>query len=256
MENRNIKDNLYVSTVSAEAHAVATQHGLGLELAEFCTAMNMDPPLFPEWDARARANMRGAHRFTFHAAFNELCPAAIDPRVLEVAKQRYEQSYKLMRSYGISRMIAHSGYVPHIYFKGYFVERSVEFWREFLADKPEDFSLFLENVLEDSPEMLRDIVAEVDDKRMRLCLDVGHANVFVSDVPVLKWIDVCADFLGHLHIHNNYREWDDHNALGDGIIDMNAVMRHLTEIPNVTYTIESIDSATSVEWLIKEGYLS
>lgn len=252
----DIKDRLYISTVAGDARETALRYGVGLELAEFCTAMNMDAPLFAEWDAKARANMAGAARFTFHAAFNELCPAAIDPLVLGVAKRRYRQSYDLMRAYGVRRMVAHSGYVPLVYFKGYFVERSVEFWREFLADKPDDFRLHLENVLEDEPDMLREIVKRVDDARFSLCLDIGHANTIVSELPVLDWIDRCGDRIGHVHIHNNYRDWDHHNALGDGLIDMRAAMRRLTALPGErTYTVESIDGAASAAWLREEGYL-
>ncbi|MDR0862736.1 MAG: sugar phosphate isomerase/epimerase [Oscillospiraceae bacterium] len=253
----DIRDRLYISTVAGDCAEVAARHGLGVELAQFCTAMNMDPPLFDEWDAKARADMTGIARFTFHAAFNELCPAAIDPLVLDVARRRYAQSYALMRSYGINRMIAHSGYVPLIYFKGFFVERSVEFWREFLSDKPDDFRLYLENVLEDEPDTICEIVERVDDARLRLCLDIGHANTIVSDVPVAQWIERCAPLIGHVHIHNNYRDWDHHNELGDGIIDMADAMRRLTAIESApTFTIESLPCAGSVAWLEREGYLS
>jgi sugar phosphate isomerase/epimerase len=146
--------------------------------------------------------------------------------------------------------------VPLVYFKGYFVERSVEFWREFLSDKPRDFTLNLENVLEDEPGMLCEIVERVDDARFRLCLDIGHANTIVSEVPVAQWIDTCAPFIGHVHIHNNFRDWDHHNALGDGLIDMRDAMRRLTAISDrITFAIESIDSKSSAEWLEAEKYL-
>jgi sugar phosphate isomerase/epimerase len=35
----------------------------------------------------------------------------------------------------------------------------------------------LENVLEDSPDELIGIVQGVNDPRLRLCLDIGHANI-------------------------------------------------------------------------------
>lgn len=64
------------------------------------------------------------------------------------------------------------------------------FWHGFMAHKPEDFGLLVENVLEDEPYMLLDFmmrVAEISagsdgfipdgsvSKRIRLCLDIGHA---------------------------------------------------------------------------------
>jgi sugar phosphate isomerase/epimerase len=250
-----LSDRLFISTVAEDGAECAREFKLKLELAEFCTAMNMDTD-FSVWDSLARERLRGDTAGAFHAPFNELCPAAIDPEVLSVAKSRYAQAYALMGTYGAKRMIVHSGYVPLVYFKEYFVERSVAFWREYLADKPEDFTLLLENVLEDSPELLRDVVRGVDDRRFRLCLDIGHANTIVSDIPVAEWIERSAGYISHVHLHNNYRQWDHHNPLPDGTLDMRACMELLTRhAPDATFTLESLAARPSVLWLIGEGYL-
>lgn len=250
------RENVYVSTVAEDAHGVAERYGLGLELAEFCTALNMDTD-FPKWDALVREKLRGIERRIMHAPFNELCPAAIEPRVYEVARTRYREAAVLAQTYGANRMVVHSGYVPLVYFKEYFHERSVAFWRELLRDLPQDFTLLLENVLEDSPNLLAGIVREIDDSRFRLCLDIGHANTIVSDVPIIEWIDVCAPYLGHLHIHNNYREYDNHNPPGDGLIDVQtALARVLGYDPaGMTLTIESIEAAPSAQWLENGGFI-
>lgn len=36
------RDKLYISTISTDAVRVAQGYGLGLEIAEYCTAWNMD----------------------------------------------------------------------------------------------------------------------------------------------------------------------------------------------------------------------
>ncbi|MDR3209261.1 MAG: sugar phosphate isomerase/epimerase [Oscillospiraceae bacterium] len=253
----NLRDKLYVSTVAEDARETATRYGLGIEVAEFCTAMNMDPDGFPAWDAHTRANIDGIARKTFHAPFNELCPAAIEPRVVTVTRERYRQAAALAQSYGIRRMIVHSGYVPLVYFKSYFIERSIAFWRALLAELPPDFHILLENVMEDEPALTRDIARAVDDPRFRLCLDVGHANTIVSDVPLAAWIDETAPYLAHVHLHNNHRKWDDHNPLGDGLIDMNAALERILRLaPDATLTLESIQSAPSAQWLADHGYLA
>ncbi|MDR0445725.1 MAG: sugar phosphate isomerase/epimerase [Oscillospiraceae bacterium] len=248
--------NLHISTVAEDARETALRYGLGLEIAEFCTAMNMDDA-FAQWDTKVRTEIDGVARIMFHAPFNELCPAAIDPLVLDVARRRYRQAFQLAPQYGARRIVVHSGYVPLVYFKSYFHERSVEFWRERLAELPRDITLLLENVMEDSPELLAGIVREINDPRFRLCFDIGHANTIISNTPMDEWIDTCAPHIGHVHIHNNYREWDDHNPPGDGIIDMRHVLTRLTsEIPDdATYSIESIASAPAAEWLAIEGFI-
>ena len=254
MGNTRESNNFYISTVAMDAVETAKKYGFGLEIAEFCTALNMDMG-FDYWDGTVKEKMAGADKFTFHAPFNELCPSAIDPLILEVAHKRYNQAYELMRSYGINKMVVHSGYLPHVYFKDYFVERSVRFWREFLQDKHEDFSLCIENVLEDAPDILIRIVKEVDDRRMGICLDIGHANTVVSNKPILEWIDEVSPFLSHIHIHNNYREYDNHNPVSDGLIDYSAAMKSLFEKrPDVSVTIESLDAEKTASWLCENGF--
>ena len=56
------------------------------------------------------------------------------------------------------------------------------------ADVPADMTLALENVMEPSPETLVSIAAQIDDPRLGLCLDVGHANTCVSETPPMDWI--------------------------------------------------------------------
>jgi len=47
---KNIKERLYLSTVAEDDFDMAEQYGLGLEIAEFCTAMNMDGELYEIFD--------------------------------------------------------------------------------------------------------------------------------------------------------------------------------------------------------------
>ena len=251
----SLSDKLYVSTIADDAAELAREHGFGMEIAEFCTASNMDA-MFEQSDALVRGKIRGVERLIFHSPFNELCPAAIDPLIVDIAKKRYAQAYELMCGYGINRMIVHSGFVPTIYFEEWFFEKSVDFWIEFLADKPEGFRLYLENVLESSPEMLVDIVGAVNDKRFQLCFDIGHAAILESDIPITGWAEQMLPFLGHVHLHNNWGKRDTHNALGDGTIDVATVIRVLAEAaPDMTFTIETSDGAASVEWLRTNGFL-
>ena len=40
--SKKINDRLYVSTVSSDAIEVADKYGIGIEIAQYCTAWNMD----------------------------------------------------------------------------------------------------------------------------------------------------------------------------------------------------------------------
>ncbi len=252
----NIRDRLYLSTVAEDAAPVAEEYKLGLELAEFCTASNMDTD-YNKWDSIARDKMKSTNRYILHAPFNELFPAAIDPLALDLARRRYKQAYALAESYHIKRIVVHSGYVPFVYFKEYFAQRSVSFWQEYLSDKPRDFNVVIENVLEDSPDALIDIVKGVNDPRLRLCLDLGHANITKAGMTVEEWTKAALPYLGHVHLHNNDGWPDSHGAPDMGEMDMKAILHLITEgAPEATLTLEIRDSCrSSVEWLIEKGFL-
>ena len=252
--SNEISSKLYISTLADDAAVLAREHGFGLEIVEFCTALNFDTG-FSAWDAAVREKMKGVESFTFHAPFNELCPAAIDPLILDVTRKRFAQAFNLMTGYGINTMIAHSGFIPNVYFEEWFVEKSVTFWWDYLSDKPEGFRLYLENVLESSPDSLIEVAAAINDERFRLCLDIGHAAILEPRMPILEWVERMLPFLGHIHLHNNYGKRDTHNALGDGDIDVAEVIRMVTKkAPGATFTLETSSAETSVSWLRTNGF--
>ncbi len=252
----DFRNRLYLSTTASDANALAKRFDLGIELAEFCTAQNLDEN-FPQAEKQVCASMKGVRRFTFHAPYSELCPAAIDPKILAVTRSRYDQAIRQACLYGAHKVIIHSGYIPFVYFPAWFVPRSISFWKEYLETLPEGMTICLENVLEPSPDMLCEIAAGVNDPRFRLCLDVGHANDELSRTPVMDWIDAMAPWLGHVHLHNNDGITDLHDPLGKGVLDMDSCLVRLEEAcPTVTYAIENHpEAAESVGWLCQHGYL-
>ena len=191
---RPFRERLNISTIAEDAAELAGEYGLGLEIAEFCTAYNMDLN-FPETDARARSAMEKAPGRVFHAPFAELCPAAIDPLVREVTRKRYLQAISLARSYGIRKIVIHAGFIPQVYWPEWFVPQSVEFWKNLLPEIGPDMLLCLENVMEPDADMLVSIVEETGDPRLRLCLDTGHAASRPDPVPIEEWIDKAAPYV-------------------------------------------------------------
>ena len=252
---KNIKDRLYISTVAENDVLTAEKYGLGLEIAEYCTAMNMDT-YFAETDKTVRKKMSRAGRFVFHGPFNELCPAAIDPLVVDITKKRYRQAIELAAAYGINRMVIHSGYTPLVYYKEWFTEKSVQFWREFLDETPQNIVFCYENVMEDSPDMPYEIVSAVEDDRFGLCLDIGHASTMVSQVPPEEWVKKYGKLLNHVHLHSNEGKMDLHAPLGTGVIDGDRILEEIVcQAPEATLTIESIDCESSCRWLKEHDWL-
>lgn len=248
-----LRDKLYMATIAADADEMASRFGLGLEIDEFCTAANFDAD-FDHWDGIARAHLAHSDRFVFHAPFAELCPCAIDPMVRDVTMHRFRQTAALSRAYGIRKIVVHSGFIPHVYYPVWFVEQSAQFFRALLDAEPE-VTLCVENVLDDDPAPLKDLADAVDDPRLGLCLDVGHANA-VSKIPVRQWLKRLAPRLKHLHLHDNDGTADLHQIPGDGSLGFPALMDEIeAAAPEATLTFECMDGAGCARRLAEYGWL-
>lgn len=245
------KERLFLSTIADDAVQTAREFGLGVELAQFCLAENMDKTP-PDVQASLDAALEVPRR-VLHAPFAELCPAAIDPLVREVAKRRFLQAAALAKRYGAEKMVVHSGFIPLVYYPEWFAPQAAAFWRVFLNDV-DGLTLCVENVMETSPDVLRQIAEQVNDPRLRICFDVGHA--FCQSGELAPWLDALAPYISHVHLHNNHGSFDEHLGLPDGTLDMAAVIRQLEALaPQATYTLEVRSARASVEWLLEEGLL-
>lgn len=246
------KERLFLSTIADDAVQTAREFGLGVELAQFCLAENMDKTP-PDVQASLDASLEVPRR-VLHAPFAELCPAAIDPLVRAVTRRRFLQAAALAKRYGAEKMVVHSGFIPLVYYPEWFAPQSAAFWREFLIDVG-GLTLCVENVMETSPDVLRQIAEQVNDPRLRICFDVGHA--FCQSGELAPWLDAIAPYSSHVHLHNNHGSFDEHLGLPDGTLDMAEVIRQLEALaPQATYTLEVRSARASVEWLLKEGLLS
>lgn len=243
------KSKIYISTTASDARDAAAQHGLGIEIAEYCTAWNMDDK-FSEVHPKVLEETEGIAKLLLHAPFNELFPCAIDKKARALAAERYRQAIELAKSYGAAKVIIHGGYNPWIYYPVWYVEQSILFWKEFLAEDP-GVQIVLENVLETEPAWLLDIVKGVDNPRLRLCLDVGHVNAY-SQIPVADWLKAWAPYLSHFHIHNNDGSWDSHRALDCGTIPVRELLAQAEALcPDATFTLELMEAGSSVRWLLE-----
>ncbi|MBQ9762187.1 MAG: sugar phosphate isomerase/epimerase [Oscillospiraceae bacterium] len=241
------REKFYLSTIATDAVRVARDYGLGLEIAEYCTAWNMDRK-FAAVDGVVRKKLEGISGCTLHGPYNELFPCAIDPKARELAAFRYRQALELAAGYGATKVVIHGGYHPRIYFPVWYVEQSILFWKEFLAQAP-PVQIVLENVLEEEPGMLLDIVRGVDDPRLGLCLDVGHVNAY-SAVPVERWLECWAPYIFHFHIHNNDGSRDAHDPLNQGDIPIRQLLARAQALcPDATFTLELMKTEPSVRWL-------
>ena len=245
------KSKIYLSTIASDAVRVAKEYDVNIEIAEYCTAWNMDEK-FAGVDGVVKKKLEGIRASTLHAPYNELFPCAIDLKARALAASRYRQAIDLAKRYGSTKVIIHGGYNPWIYFPVWYIEQSILFWEEFLKADP-GVEIVLENVLETEPGWLLDIVKGVDDPRLRMCLDIGHVNAY-SKVPVTEWLETGAPYISHFHVHNNDASRDQHNALNEGTIPMTEFLLRAEELcPDATFTMELMKDGPSMQWMAENG---
>ncbi len=249
-----MRERIYIATFANEAIETIALNNLNIEFNHLCISANLDDEnidntliqMNRDWEKCKRC------KAIIHGPFTELSPDSMDPKVVDLTYTRLEQAYAVSKKMGVKKMVVHSGYMPFLYFKEWHVERSVDFWRDFIKDKPEDFNLAIENVFEDEPFLMRELIEKIGDKRVKACLDVGHANVFIKDkLNVIDWIETLGPYISHIHMHNNDGNKDLHNSIDNGSMNIGDIFDGIEKncSRDTTITIESMDCKSSILWM-------
>jgi len=194
--------------------------------------------------------------YSLHAPFMDLCFGSIDKLIREITEKRFEYAYEISCNLLCKNIIVHNGYNPKTLYcpKGW-VERGKIFWENFLLNKNKDTIFYLENTFENEPEIIIDLIDNINKNNLQMCLDVGHANIY-SNIEITSWIKKANKNIGFVHLHNNFGEKDDHNGLNNGNINMNEVCMALEQYsPNAIWEIETEEWKESIEWFLKNEYI-
>ena len=256
----DLRNRLYISTLQDNCIAVARKYGLGLEFNHTCISEDLDENnratlLRRMSDDLAASGSKGS---IVHGPFTEIHPAAIDYRARKLSRDRLEEAFQVCQELNVNKMVVHTGWLPFIYFKEWQAEKGAVFWEDFMASKPADFRLYIENVLEDEPFMLTNMMKKISDPRIGLCLDTGHANAMTDkNISVEMWIKELSPYIGHFHLHNNYGDSDTHGSFEDGSLDMVSIFDSIEKYcrRDVTFTIEARDCGSCAGWLRAKGYI-
>ncbi len=256
----DLRNKLYVATFQNNALEVAKEYGLGIEYNHTCISQSLD--------IEHREKLLGAMKKDFdyvghdsavlHGPFTEIIPAGIDHRARQAGRTRLEEAFEVCQALGVNSMVVHNGWIPFMYFKEWQAEKGAQFWQDFMKDKPHNFIIHVENVLEDEPYMMKAMMEHITDQRIKICLDVGHANATTpADLPVEKWIEILGPYIGHLHLHNNDGSGDSHGDFDNGSMDMHSIFEAIEKYCNedITFTIEARECGLCAKWLKENKYI-
>jgi sugar phosphate isomerase/epimerase len=238
---------------------IALKFHTGLEVLEFASPDTLDHASSLVEDIRQKVS--AIPLLGFHGPFSELVPASRDPRVRQVARERFQAAYDLALSIGAQHLVLHSGFFPKTYPRDKWIQNAFDFWIDFLSDKLRPGLLHLENVYEDDhtalAELLDRVNASLHGEILTACLDIGHVHAN-SSKTMDEWITGLGDRIRYVHLHNNDGILDDHWGFWKGQIDIAHVLELLSKhSPKSVWTIETYieDIEPSVLWLQERGYL-
>ena len=208
-----IKDNLEDSLGFLE--------DLGIEYAEF---LHQYPNEYPYEDVFDSYNLK----YTIHAPFMDVNIAALQDKSRRNAVSQIRESIDLASKINAEAVVVHPGLISFLArnFKSSVYElahESIVEIHEYSLDAGvlttvENMPNFETMIYQNIP-YLNEFLKSID---MGMTLDIGHANHagYTAD-------EMYFDSIKHVHIHDNNGDDDTHLPLGEGSIDLNAIVNTL-----------------------------
>ena len=239
------KEDLFISVVGEPE---LRDHFFELDIKD-----NMEIPLFvlPEildgpWQDYVR-KIKGllttkGLRCGVHGPFHGLSYSCIDPLVREVAERRMRQGLQIASELDAEFIVFHSTYnqyIPDADYASKWPSNAKKGFQSVVDEgQKRKILMVLENVFDDRPEPTRDLLDLLQSDFLKVCIDVGHLNVF-SKVPLREWFEVLSGDIRHFHLHNNFGTTDDHHALNNGNFDFEELFGLIDRYHvEAAYTIE------------------
>ena len=162
---------------------------------------------------------------SMHGVFIDLYLNSPDVAIRKVAEDRIIQNLEVAQQLKVKYVVFHTNSLPMINKKEYadgWVTAHAAFWSKML--KKYDCTILLENMWDDSPELLKRVIKTVGSSRLGVCFDIGHANVF-SRVPVEVWFSKLGRHMPYLHLNDNDGQHDYEWPPGRGSVDWEGFSR-------------------------------
>ena len=191
---------------------------------------------------------------TSHGVFFDIVFDSNDSKIKEVSYLRARQSLRIASMLGCKGVIFHTNYITWMKDENYkkrWVEKNKEAYLTFLNEF-KDLEIYVENMFDLDPYLLRDLVKEINHERIGVCLDIAHANL--SNTKIEEWFNVLGKYIKHIHINDNLGDIDSHMELGKGNIDYKKafdLIHKLENKPTILIEISDYDkTVNSIKYII------
>lgn len=223
----------------------AEEVNLGLELQAFADPIVLANDWLAVLDEHQRLLSGFSGRVGMHGAFYDMVSASLDPAIVEVTRMRYRQNLQAAATLRVNYIVFHVNYMGFLKVPNYrsgWLERQIAFWEPLAREASQlGINVLLENLWEDEPALIPDILDAVNNPCLRACLDIAHATLF-SDHSIEEWLGAFAPYLHLCHLNNHDGQMDLHWPLNKGVLDYRSVLAGLRRLPSSPFfTLEMPD---------------
>ena len=228
----------------------ANKRTLRYEILEFSSAYLNTMISEEQYDWYASSHIADS----VHGSFIDNYPVSVDDEIRRLSRDHCMESIRQAKRIGARNVVFHSTALPFVRggLEELWARDAVEYY-EPLAEE-NDINIFIENFSDVDYDPLRRMMDHVRGDRLKVCLDIGHANY--TRHSIAQWFEALGDTIGYIHISDNDGMWDDHMVLGEGCVEFATADRfYRAKDCNIPLTIEvkTLDELDrSVKYLEKE----
>lgn len=187
---------------------------------------------------------------SIHGPFLDLKPASPDKLIREVSFNRYLDTIKIGRELKVDYIIFHSQintYLNHPSQRSLNNIQTKEFWENILSEIPDYKGIIvLENIFEEEPYMLKELIETINLPNVKINLDIGHAKL--GKVSLEEWIKKLKDYISYIHIHSNDGIYDNHEMpTKDEVYNLYKLLNKYNINPILSLEYPVIDLSEEIE---------
>ena len=193
---------------------------------------------------------------TLHGVFFDISLDSNDDKIKNISFERVKSSLEIASKLKCKGVVFHTNYITWMRDEAYrnkWVNDNKEAYLK-LIEEYKDLEIYIENMFDLNPFMLKRLVEEINHPRIGVCLDIAHASI--SGIDIEEWFKNLGKYIKHIHINDNDLVVDSHSELGKGIIDYRRAYQFINKLDqNVSILIEIKDyekTVNSIKYL-KEG---
>jgi len=195
---------------------------------------------------------------TLHGVFFDIVLDSQDEKIRNISFERVESSIIIAKKLNCKGVVFHTNYITWMKDEPYrkrWVKLNGDAYLN-LINKYDDIEIYIENMFDLDPYLLKELMEYINNDRIGVCLDVAHASI--SNIDISIWFNELSKYIKHIHINDNDRKVDLHQELGKGIIDYKTVYKYIKELknkPSVLIEINDYEKVINSINYIKAGEL-